>query len=66
MIADPIPGDVVHTVGLRFVDDTDLYCREESPKTGKELLEKIREEAYAWGNLLIATGGCLKPETFFW
>ena len=66
MIADPITGDVIHTVGSMFVDDTDLYCWEESLKTGDELLEKIQEETHAWGNLLIATGGCLKLEKCFW
>ena len=62
MIDDPITGNVIHTVGLMFVDDTDLYCWEESLKTGEELFEKIQEETNTWGNLLIATGGCLKPE----
>ena len=41
MIADPIIGDVIHTVGSMFVDDTDLYCWEESLKTGEEQFEKI-------------------------
>ena len=41
MISDPITGDVIHTVGSMFVDDTDLYCWEESLTTGEELLEKI-------------------------
>jgi hypothetical protein len=40
-----------------FVDDTDLYCWEESLKTGEELFKKIKNETNAWGNLLVATGG---------
>ena len=48
------------------VDNTDLYCWEESLKTGAELFEKIQEETHAYGNLLIATGGCLKLDTCTW
>ena len=66
MSVDPITRNVMHTVGSRFIDDTDLYCWEDSLKTGEELFKKIQEETHAWGNLLIATGGCLKPERCFW
>ena len=40
MIATPITGDVIHIVVSVFVDDTDLYCWEESLKTVEELFEK--------------------------
>ena len=66
MIANPITGDVIHTVGSMFVDNTHLYCWEELLKTGEELFEKIQEETNAWGNLLITTGRCIKPEKCFW
>ena len=46
-IADPITGDVIHTVGSMFMDDTYLYCWEESLKTGEELLGKIQDETNA-------------------
>ena len=65
-IIDPITISVIHTVELMFVDDTDLYCWADSLKTGEELLEQIQEETYAWGSLLMATGGCLKSEKCFW
>ena len=35
MIADPLTGDVIHTVGSMFMDDPDLYCWDNSLKTGK-------------------------------
>ena len=35
MIVGPITGDVICTVGSMFVDDTDLYCWEESLKNGR-------------------------------
>ena len=66
MIADPITGGMIHTVGSMFVDDTDLNYWQESLKLGEELFEKIQEETNAWGNLLIATGGCLKLDKCFW
>ena len=61
MLVDPITRNVIRTVGSMFVDHTDLYCWEDSLKTG-ELSKKIQEET----NLLIVTGGCLKPERCFW
>ena len=63
---DPITRNVMHTVGSMFVNNTDLHCWEDSLKVGKELFGKIQEETNALRNLLITTGGCLKPEKCFW
>jgi hypothetical protein len=49
-----------------FVDDSDLYCWVESMQSAEELYETIQEETKMWGDLLLATGGCLKPEKCFW
>ena len=35
-------------------------------KPGEEMFKDIQEQIRAWENLLIATGGCLKPEECFW
>ena len=48
------------------MDDTYIYCWEESLKMGEELFKELQEETHAWGNLLITTGGCLKRENCFW
>ena len=66
MVVDPITRNMIHTVGSIFLNNTDLYCWEDSLKTGEVLSEKIQEGTHAWGNLLIATGGCLKPKNRFW
>ena len=65
-IVDPMTRATIHTVGLMFVDDTDSYCWVNSLKTREELFDQIQKETNAWGNLLIATGGCLRPEKCFW
>jgi len=52
---------------ILFVDDTDLLhlnmTREESVT---ETLESMQDSVIDWGELLIATGGTLKPEKCFW
>jgi hypothetical protein len=54
---------IMNTMRSMFMDGIDLYCWEESLKTGKELFNKIQEETNTWENILIATGGYLKQET---
>ena len=63
---DPITRKLIHSVGAMFVDDTDLYCWVESMRSAEELYETIQEETKMWSELLLATGGCLKPEKCFW
>ena len=65
-IMDPMTGSLIHTVGVMFVDDSDLYCWVESMPSAEDLYETIQTETKMWGDLLLATGGCLKPEKCFW
>ena len=65
-IRDPMTGWLIHTVGAMFVDDSDLYCWVESMPRAEDLYETIQAETKMWGDLLLATGGCLKPEKCFW
>ena len=64
-ILDPITSALIHSVGAIFVDNSDLYCWLESVKYAEELHETIQKETKLWGDLLLATGGCLKPEKCF-
>ena len=48
------------------MDDTDLYCWEDALKADRQLSVKIEEDTYTWGDFLIATRSCLKPENCFW
>ena len=65
-ILDPMTGSLIHSVGAMFVDDLDLYCWVESMPSAEDLYETIQIETKMWGDLLLATGGCLKPEKCFW
>ena len=64
-ITDPMTGSLIHSVGAIFVDDSDLYCWVESMPSAEYLYETIHIETKMWGDLLLATGGCLKPENVF-
>ena len=64
-IVDPMTGILIHSVGVMFMDDSDLYCWVESMPSAEELYETSQAETKTWGDLLLATGGCLKPENVF-
>ena len=38
----------------------------ESMPSAEELYKTIQTETNMWGDLLLVTGGCLKPEKYFW
>ena len=63
---DPMTRNLIHSIGAMFVDDTDLYCWVESMKNAEELHDTIQKETTMWGDLLLATGGCLAPDKCFW
>ena len=66
-ILDPMTRSLIHSVGaIMFVDDSDLYCWVESTPGAKDLYEMIQAETKMWGDLLLATGGCLRPAKCFW
>jgi hypothetical protein len=64
MIMDPITKNVIHTVGSMFVDNTNLYCWEYSLNKREGIVRKNTGRKNTWGNLLITTGGYLKPENY--
>ena len=63
---DPIIGKVIHTSGSMIVNYRDMYSWEGLLKTGGEPSAKIQKETNTWGNLLIATEGCLNLEKWCW
>ena len=62
----PITRAWLDVMGVLFVDDTDLYIMDECIKSGYDLWDETQEATTAWGKLLIATGGALKPEKCFY
>ena len=46
--------------------NSDLYCWVESMPSAEELYETIQAKTKMWEDLLLATGGCLKPKKCFW
>jgi hypothetical protein len=68
-ITDPISQERIHTMGGLFVDDADLYTSDDTPSANgnpMELWLRTQGNLDQWHNLLIATGGALKPEKCFW
>ena len=61
----PITEVWLDIMGVLYVDDTDLYIMHEWTKSGYDIWEEAEQAVNAWGNLLIATGGMLKPEKCF-
>ena len=43
-VIDPITKLPIHTIGVLFVDDTDLYTWDVHLKTGKEVYEQHQRE----------------------
>ena len=48
-----------------FIDDANLYCWHEPLFDANDLFAQLQLETLLWGELLIATGGALKPEKCF-
>ncbi len=58
----PITKKKLHLAGLLFVDDTDLkHLNTTKTKTTTEALAALQGAVMNWGQLLIASGGALKP-----
>jgi hypothetical protein len=64
-IVDPLTRAIIHIVGSMFVNNTVLYYWVYSLKTEGERVDQIEKETNTWGNLPIATGGCLTLEKSF-
>ena len=65
-LASPITRTHLDTMGVLYVDDTDLYIMRECLRTPRELWLESQGALTAWGHLLIATGGMLKPDKCFY
>ncbi len=63
----PITRSSANILAIIYVDDTDfLHINFDKDKTAKEAHAAIQSSVNSWGNLLIATGGALKPEKCFY
>lgn len=65
-VVDPVNATQSHTVGCLYVDDTDLYCMDESLTTIPQVAATASRQISWWSRLLNATGGAIKPEKSFW
>ncbi len=63
----PITRCSANILVIIHVDDTDLlHINFNKDKTAEEAHAAIQSSVNSWGNLLIATGGALKPEKCFY
>jgi hypothetical protein len=54
-------------LAIPYVEDTDLlHINLEKDETADDPHAAIQNSMNSWGNLLIATGGALKPEKCFY
>jgi hypothetical protein len=58
----PISNKQGHIAGCLFVDDDDkIHLKMDVIETKLQAFEGLQHSIINWGNLLIATGGALKP-----
>ena len=63
----PISSMVSHLAAILFVDDTDvIHFRMDADESVLEAHRQLQDSVLSWGNLLIATGGSLKPAKCFY
>ena len=62
----PITKTVIDSMGVLYVDDTDLYIMHECLRTPMDVWDESQQALDAWGKLLISTGGMLKPDKCFY
>ena len=65
-IVTPISEWVIEFLGTMFVDDTDLIVMGNNLLTSEQVYQETQDSLYVWGDLLLCTGGALKPEKCFW
>ena len=53
-------------MGVLFVDDTDVFIMEEGVRSRLDVWGSVQGTLTAWGKLLIAMGGLLKPKKCFY
>ena len=63
----PISGTCSALSAILYVDDTDvIHLRMENVESVEETHQCLQDSVSSWGNLLIATGGSLKPAKCFY
>ena len=63
----PISCTVSQLAAILFVDDTDvIHFRMDADESVLEAHRQLQDSVLSWGNLLIATGGSLKPAKCFY
>ena len=63
----PISSLVASISAILYVDNTDLlHINLDRDETAAEAHAAIQDSMTSWGELLIATGGALKPEKCFY
>ena len=65
-VTTPITKKSVNSVGILYVDNTNLWVGMDSDKDLDEVIAEAQETVLHWGNSLIATGGALNPEKCKW
>ena len=59
LVADPITQELIHSMGILFVNDTDLYTWKDGLLDPGELWVQTQLELTQWSTLLNAMGGAL-------
>jgi hypothetical protein len=66
IIHNPILDILIHSMGVLFINDTDMYTWRRHILDPGELWAQTQFEIKQWSCLLNATGGALKPEKYWW
>ena len=64
-MSSPISKIGFDVMGVLFVYDCDLFIMSDEMKEARQVWAQAQEATTAWGNLLISTGGILKPPKCF-
>ena len=65
-VESPITRVWLDIMGVLYVDDTDLFIMAECVRSRHDVWEEAQGALPAWGKLLVATRGLLKPEKCFY
>ncbi len=65
-LKDPITSKTIHTMGVLFMDDTDLYTWKDDIYNQTELWVQTQIDLETWSCLLNVTGGALKAKKCVW
>ena len=65
-VQSPILRVFLDIMGVLYVDNNDLMIMDKCTCSPYDLWSESKEACTAWGKLLIATGGMLKPEKCFY